>query len=228
MPEFLTDNFATAGTFLENVLGNAISTIPKGAQWIVRFDDLEQGILPAIELAYEREPKAWNTASAAKKVITDIYQSTYGCLFCQAIDIQGEGANVSAGGNLQQSNYLRSYVGGGRQDLSIMRMSFLDSNISFCDTFLRGWALATSCFGMIARKGEKQYRTTVTCWKIGISPKGPFALQTVTFEGVCCINVSNEEYNYDPVTAFTRREAKFAYNNYSVDSVEGNILVSEK
>lgn len=221
----MVENFATAGTFLTKVLGEAISTIPKGAQWVVLFEDLEGRILPAVELAYKREPTAWNTAAAAKKIITQTYQEDHGCMFCQAIDIQGEGTNVSAGGNLQQGGYLRSYIGGGRQDLPLMRMSFLDSNISFCDTFLRGWSLATSCFGMIARKDEKNYRTRLTCWKVGIGPEGPFPLQTFTFNGVCCVDVSNEEYNYDPVTTFTRREAKFVYDSYSVDSITGNKLI---
>lgn len=212
--------------FLNALLSRPASSIPKGSLWAVFFDDIGNKILPAIVNAYEREPQSasWKTENAAAIILSPSYQETKGCMFCTALSIQGEGANVTTGGT-PQGSYLRSYVGGGRQDLSKMRMSFLDTNVSFVDTILRGWALATACYGMVARTGYKNYRTNITCYKFGVSPTGPFVLQTVTFYDACCIDVSQEEYNYDPVTTFGKREAQFVYQSYSIDSETGNSIL---
>jgi hypothetical protein len=213
-------NKGTPEHYLSTFLSRPASSIPKGAQWAVMFDDLEGSILPAIDLAYKREPNAseWQTTAAAKTILTEEYQETKGCMFCQAIGLPGEGMNANVEGNIKSNAFLRSYVGGGRTDFATMRMTFIDTNISFCDSFLRGWALATANFGLVARSGDKNYRTRLTCFKFGITPTGPIILQTVTFHGICCISVSEEEYNYNAATAPVEREARFIFHSYSVNT----------
>lgn len=212
--------------FLQGFLTRPASAIPKGAQWIISFDDLN-GLLPAIEKAYSYEPNnigKWATIQAASTILTDEYQKSRGCMFCQAIGLPGDGTDVAVDGSLggQKYNaYIRSYVGTGRNDFPIMRMTFLDTNISFADSFLRGWSLATANFGLIMRSDVK-YRTNLTCHKFAITPKGPFIIQTMKFKDICCIGVSEEEYQYGPVTSPILREARFVYNNYMVDTESGN------
>lgn len=211
--------------FINLFLSRPASYIPKGAQWAVVFDSLEKKILPAISIAYNREPGGrdrWVTERAAQTILNNSYQQMFGCLFCQAIGLPGESSNPVAEGNIKSNGLLRSYVGAGRNDFPIMRMSFIDTNISFADSFLRGWSLATSHLGMIARSGEENYRTNMTCYKFGVTPVGPVILMQMTFEGLCCISVSEEEYNYDTPSSWVRREAQFVYHNYSVDTISGN------
>ena len=214
------------GFFLDSFLSRPASSIPKGAQWAVSFDNLEDRILPAISLAYSYEPgtNLWKTEEAASVILTKEYQETRGCLFCQAIGMPGEGMQANVEGVIQSNAYIRSYVGAGRNAFPIMRMTFVDTHVSFCDSFLRGWTLATANFGMIARpqSATENYRTNMTCYKFGITPEGPFVIQKIEFKGICCINVSEEEYNYAPVSAPVMREAQFVYNSYSVDTVTGN------
>ena len=142
-------------------------------------------------------------------------------MFCQAIGLPGDGTDAVVEGNIKSNGYIRSYVGAGRNDFPIMRMTFLDTNISFADSFLRGWSLATANFGLIMRSDVK-YRTNLTCHKFAITPKGPFIIQTMKFKDICCIGVSEEEYQYGPVTSPVLREARFVYNNYMVDTESGN------
>lgn len=217
--------------FLTQFLSRPASAIPKGAQWIVSFETKEPGtlknkILPAIELAYSYEPDAanWKTSLAAKAILTDEYQSSRGCMFCQAIGLPGEGQTVNPGGNIQSNAFIRSYVGAGRNDFPQMRMTFVDTNASFCDSFLRGWSLATSNFGLAAMPDydPRNYRADIFCYKIGIGPVHPFVLMTMRFKDACCISVSEEEYNYTPATAPIMREARFIFNSYSVDTQSGN------
>jgi hypothetical protein len=209
--------------FLSRFLSRPASSIPKGAQWAVVFDNL-QDILPSISKAYGREPNtigAWRTEEAAAIILGPDYQTDKGCLFCQAIGLPGEATNTNVAGDLggqgAQSAFIRSYVGGGRTNFPEMRMTFLDTHVSFCESFLRGWALATANFGMVARS-DIIYRTNLTCHKFGITPSGPIIRQTISFNGVCCISVSEEEYNYQTATAPLEREARFVYHSYTVNS----------
>jgi hypothetical protein len=211
-----------AYSFLDNFLSRPASSIPKGAQWAVSFDGLGS-VLPAIKKAYDYEPQGlgkWKTLDAATTILTDEYQTSRGCLFCQAIALPGEGQTPIAEG-IQSNAFIRSWVGAGRNDFPIMRMTFLDTHVSFADSFLRGWSLATSNFGLIARS-DIPYRTNLTCYKFGITPKGPFVIQTMKFQGICCVSVSEEEYQYTPPSSPVLREAKFVYNNYMIDTESGN------
>ena len=213
--------------FINTFLRNPATTIPIGAQWCVYFNDLLP-LLIAIENAYNLEPIKWKTASSASRLLGEQLQKTKGCLFCTAIDIPGEGGSPVAEGSIKSNNFIRSYVGAGRNDFPTMRMSFIDTNISFCESFLRGWSLATSAFGMIARAPDsgKNYRTKLTCVKFGITPTGPTITQTYVFDGICCINVGNEEYNYDNPSSMSRREANFIYHSYSLDTDSHNSIIA--
>ena len=217
-------NKGTPNDFLTSFLLAPASFIPKGAQWAILFSDLDS-ILPSITKAYSFEPSGsgeWKTEAAARAILTPEYQKDKGCMFCQAIALPGDGLNTNIEGNIGTSGganaFIRSYVGGGRNNFPTMRMSFLDTNASFCDSFLRGWALATANFGMINYYGVPKYRTTLDCFKFGIRPEGPFILQKYSFNGVCCISVSEEEYTYQPQTAAVLREAQFVYHSYSIDN----------
>lgn len=210
---------ATPADYLNIFLSRPASFIPKGAQWAVFFHDLSKKILPALTLAYKREPggnDAWSTEQDAAGILISDYQTKFGCFFCTAIGIPGDGGQPIAEGDIKHGGLIRSHVGAGRNDFPALKMSFIDTNVSFADTFLRGWSLATNHFGMIARDGDKNYRTTATLFKFGISPTGPFVLSTYTFDGICCTSVSSEELNYDPPSGYVRREAEFSYHSYSL------------
>lgn len=209
-------------SFLDIFLKSPASSIPKGAQWAVGFNETElRKILETIDKAYELEPQAklWNTSSAANIVLRDEYQKLRGCLFAQAIQLPGERTQTNAEGNIQSNALIRSRVGAGREDFGTLKMTFLETNISFVDSFLRGWSLATANFGLIARNDDKQYRTNMFCYKFGTSPQGLTILQKIIFEGICCVSVTSEEYNYAPLQGqAVMREAEFVYNSYSIDS----------
>jgi len=221
------------GFFLDGFLSRPASSIPKGAQWAVSFEQGTTGglydtIFKAIQLAYKYEPSSsaaeWNTLEAAKAIMTPEYQRSRGCLFCQAIGLPGDSQTPIVEGSIKSNAFVRSYVGAGREDFPVLRMTFLDTHVSFVDSFLRGWALATSNFGMIARdkKDARNYRTDLVCYKFGITPEGPVIIQAMTFKDICCIGVSEEEYTYNPASAPVLREARFIYNSYSVNTVSNN------
>ena len=216
--------------FLDNVLNTPAGALPKGAQWVVAFDDLAGDIWPAIKKALTYEKKDWLINGAAEVVTSDAYQVTKGCVYCQAIDIPGESLVVNPEGNIMSNAFLRSYVGQGRNQFPVMRMTFLETNVSFADNFLRPWVIATGTFGLLARaRGEeKNYRTNIYCYKLGAyssDDETPTVLMKISFYDACCVSVSNEEYNYAPVTGQTiMREAQFVYNYYNIETDQGKIF----
>jgi hypothetical protein len=210
--------------FLDNVLNTPAGALPKGAQWVVAFDDLGGNVLPAINKALAYEKKEWMIDGATGIVTSEAFQETKGCVYCQAIDLPGEGLVVNPEGNIMSNAFLRSYVGQGRNQFPVMRMTFLETNVSFADNFLRPWVIATGTFGLIARaRGEeKNYRTNIYCYKLGTysgQDEAPIVLMKMTFYDACCVSVSNEEYNYAPLAGNPlMREAQFVYNYYSVET----------
>jgi hypothetical protein len=209
--------------FLNVFLQRPASSIPKGSHWAVFFDNIAGRIMPAIDLAYETEPYAemWSTRKTAQVVLNREYNEAdgLGCLFCQAIDLPGEGSTPIAEGNIKYNGFIRGYVGAGRNDFPVMRMSFLDTNISFTETLLRGWALATAKFGMIARNDSKNYRTDMTCIKFVSTPLGMKINATAKFKDICCISIDNQELNHDHQGVPIKRNAQFVYQSYSMNTV---------
>lgn len=212
--------------FLNVFLQKPASSIPKGSHWAVFFDNIAGRILPAIDLAYQGEPYAemWSSKNTAKVLLNQQYNETdgMGCLFCQAIDLPGEGSTPIAEGNIKYNSFIRSYVGAGRNDFPVMRMSFLETNLSFTETILRGWSLATSKFGMIARNSPgdpKNYRTDMTCFKFVVTPMGLKINATLKFKDICCISVDNQELNHDHLSVAIKRSAQFVYHSYSANTV---------
>ena len=218
--------------FLQAVLASPAGSINRGSQWVVDFDNLVYDILPGVKLALQYEGKEWSINNAIDAVLNQDFQKNKGCVFAQAIDIPGESVVVNPEGNIMSNAFRRTYVGQGINQLPEMRMTFLDTNISFADNFLRPWVLSTANFGMIARdrSDQKNYRTNITCYKLGaFSPNLPPAVvQRITFFDVCCTSVANEELNYAPTNSPVMREARFIYNYYSVSdaSDSGNFFLN--
>lgn len=209
------------------LLGDPAFSIPKGAQWVVIFEDLEKYILPGIKLAIQydtalRTNNKWQVDAAMNTVLGEDYQKNAGCVFCQGIGIPAEKNVVNTVG-IAYGPFLRTSVHTQRDAFSTMRMTFLDTNVSFADNFLRPWAVSTATFGMIGRRRNEveNYRTNIHCYKLGSfasSSVSKSILMKWTFFDACCISVSEEENNYNPSSATVARGAEFIYNSYSVDS----------
>jgi hypothetical protein len=212
--------------FFHEVLTSPAGSLPKGAQWIVMFEDLQGTIMPGIKTALENENQKWGIERAAMAITNPLFQKNSGCIFCQAIAVPGETLTTNAAGNIVSGAFLRSYVNEGRNQPPEMRMSFLDTNVSFADNFLRSWAISTANFGMLARSrwSEENYRTNAYCYKLGsfAHDKPPTILMKVSFIDICCTSVSEEEYSYELATSYSKREAKFIYNHYSIDTESDN------
>jgi hypothetical protein len=212
--------------FLKNFLGKPASALPKGSQWVLAFEGGEgyPEVVPvkAILKGINFEPQKWQLERSINTTLKQDYQTVKGCMFAQAVQIPGESNTVNPEG-LQTNGFIRSTVGGGRDNFPVLSIVFLETNVSFADSVIRPWVIATSHLGMIARKGIDNYRCNISVYKLGVidAKTSPFVLQKFTFYGVCPISVSGEEYNYTQTSSPVNREATFTYHYYNVENLEG-------
>lgn len=212
------------------ILNTPAGSLPRGAQWVVVFEDLVTNILPGIKLALKYEGHEWKINKAAEVVTNETYQKTSGCVFCQAIGLPLESMVANLEGSIQSNAFLKSFVGGGRNQSQSMRMTFLDTNVSFAENFLRPWSISTANFGLIARlaSSPENYRTNLHCYKLGSfsSTMPPVVTMKMSFYGLCCIGVTEEEYTYQTANAPVLREATFIYNYYAIDTEANNLFLN--
>lgn len=226
--------------FLGSFLSKFETAIPKGAQWVLYFENLPDIVDVILNTIKEREPRGWDIDTLAEKIgKNEIVQKTKGCLFAQAVEIPGENIVANPEG-IQMNGFLRTTTGNGRGDYSGgIRIAFLETNISFVDTVIRPWVITTGHLGLIARPPEQQYRCNLVICKLGsvagpilnlngtvkTEGVGPVILQKYIFEGVCPISVGGEEYNYSTPTGPVIRDTTFLYNYYTVShAIPDNIL----
>lgn len=221
--------------FLTNVLSKPASALPKGAQWILKFEgaysaggNTNKGldyneVLPvaAIKKGLEYEPMKWEVDKAMKTTLNADLQQVKGCMFAQAVQIPGESNQVNPEG-IQTNGFIRSNVGGGRDSFPALSIVFLETNVSFVDNVIRPWVVATAHLGMIARRGKDNYRCNISAYKLGVidSNTQPFLLQKFTFFGACPISVGGEEYNYTQTNSPVNRETTFTYHYYNTETNE--------
>ena len=208
--------------FLESFLSKAATAIPKGAQWILIFDEIPVNLIKRIANGFE--PQKWNIDRAIQSLAgNENFMERKGCLFVQAVEIPGEASIVNPWG-VQMNGFIRTTVGGGRDSYGAVQIVFLDTNISFADNVIRPWVITTAHLGMIARAGEDNYRTNMTLYKLSTKTKGqaPTITQKIIFNGACPVSVASEELNYTPVTSPSLRSTTFSYHYYTVEGVSSS------
>jgi hypothetical protein len=216
--------------FFESFLSRPASALPKGAQWVVDLEGLNQVKQAIINTAKLEPNKGWDIEDGLNTLINNEDYSRKGCLFCQAVSVPGEQSIANPEG-IQKNQFIRTATGDGRSDYTPtgLRMVFLDTNVSFVDNVIRPWVLTTARLGLIARPpGPTNYRQDISVYKIGVltPSQPPFLLQKYTFNGTCPIEVSPEEYNYAPSTAPINREATFIFHHYSLETNKNNLAIT--
>jgi hypothetical protein len=210
--------------FLSEFLTRPATAIPKGAQWILEFENFPTD---AIRTALYYEPIEWNIDDAIVKCTEARLQNTKGCLFAQAVQLPGESMVANPEG-LQYNGYIRTTVGGGRDAYTPLQIVFLDTNVSFADNVIRPWVIATSHYGLVASSKDPEYRANFSLYRLGVISRDepPHVTQKYTFYDACPVSVAGEEFNYSLQTSPRLRETTFVYHYYTIDSVTDNQSLS--
>jgi hypothetical protein len=208
--------------FLNAVLSTPVGALPKKPLWVVVFD-FDQNLKNTIKKVKDYEPQMpekWQIDSALEAVTTKRYQDEKGCMFAQSVTIPGEALNYSQEG-ITYNSFIRGGVGTGRKDFDPLRMSFLNTNVSFVDNVIRPWVVMTGHLGMVARPPSQKYRCNITVYKLGIRSVElpPYILQVYNFWEACPINVFAESLDYTDGTPVIK-EAEFVYQWYTTTSIK--------
>lgn len=223
--------------FFEGFLSKPASALPKGAQWVVDFEGL-QDVKQAIQRTTQLEPRKWDIEKGLNLLTSGGSHNSRGFLFAQAVSVPGEQTITNPEG-IQKNQFIQTTTGDGRSAYgsSLLNVVFLETNVSFVENVIRPWVVTTGRLGMVARSGKDQYRQDISVYKIGVLTPStpPFVLMKYTFYGTCPVSVEAEEFNYSPTTGPIQRSVSFlyryyditTYNNPAITENNTNIPVSE-
>jgi len=211
--------------FLDQVLSQPAGALPNNSQWVLIFESFPQVILRVSEFE-PGMPESWEIKKAFDRITSNDFQKTKGCMLAQSVVLPGDGAIVNLENTLSFNGLIPGKLGAGRNVPTSLRISFLETNVSFIENVIRPWIITTSHLGMVCRKGTpNDYRTNLTVFKLGIysSSQPPIITQRYEFEGVCPISLSDEEYNYENNAVPTRSDVDFAFRHYTVSSRQNDL-----
>lgn len=217
----MSDNIPQAPDFLKSLLSTPIGSLPKVPIWAISFQAIPLWVINNITYIHSGYSSILKTPdqSLTATLAGGMLNGNRGCLFAQAVTVPGDGFTSNAEG--QQNNGLyREYINQGRDDHNKIKISFLDTTISFTENIIRPWVVATSHLGMIARTGDLNYRTDMFLyrWSPGLRGGEPFIYQSWIFRQACPINVSNENIEYTPQSGVIRRDVEFIYQSYNTQA----------
>ena len=134
-------------------------------------------------------------------------------LFTQGISFIQEGLNVSRIGN-NQSGITKGLIVDQRMDLATTNITFLESNVSFVDGFLRPWTVLV---------GHRSLKCDILRCNIGLHclekqgfDKPLKVRKTMLLRNAVPINIDAEEYNYSG-DKIIHRQVQFAFDRYEME-----------
>jgi hypothetical protein len=173
------------------------------------------------------EEDTWNVTSSTKEVASKTLhpdrmtgvapglkaQDVY--LFVQGVSFIPDGLNIS---RIGQSGVgaTKGIIGDGRLDLNASNITFLETNISFVDGFLRPWATAVS--HLSPKDGNLRCDIELYAlqkWSLN-EPLRP--RKSMVFKNAFPINIDAEEYNYTG-DKIINRQVQFAFDRYESDVI---------
>ena len=196
------------------VILTTANSVPIQSLWVAFFAnpvDLNR----AIQTGMYENGYSWFSLAAGAAV--NSAQGGFGALFANSVTIPGDGMNVTKIGP-EGSGLIKGNISSGRQDMGHVTLSFLDTNMSFCDYNIRPWAIYASHRSL----KDPAVKTTLTVMQLAKTgynkPLLPRAIWT--FWDACPVNISSQEWNYGGDNVVSR-QVEFAYNYYSLNADPG-------
>ena len=225
-----------------NVLSQWESAITLQSMWMVFFR-----IPPMVSDSMMKHygefiiPTEWGVDRARGLLSKDMFMSTVGCAFCQAVTIPPEQGSVEHHGGAGEGSrgFLPGPVHKGRSSYGPLNLEFLETNISFVDFLIRPWSILGFHRGLIAPPGPAESITTdmmlVNLGRAGVeypenwtvdpntdstrqppNQRGFIPRKIWLFEKCVPINVSSETYGTDADSGPGRKDTEWSFKKYQV------------
>lgn len=132
-------------------------------------------------------------------------------LLVQGVNIPGDRFAVGTTPLMNVGGFIPHPIGGPRQDLDRLQMSFLENNASVTDLIMRPWMISASYDSLKLAKSAD-----IVFFKLARHETGFKVTKRFDFKHAVPVAIDSEDYNYDPTSAITRRTVEFIYKSYVV------------
>jgi hypothetical protein len=160
-----------------------------------------------------------------KELVNEKYQtkgvesSLIGCVFARQVGLPGESLTAGHEG-LTYGGYQSPATVTKRNVLDSLKITFLETNSSFCDFVIRPWIVLTGYYGLVARSSGSP--KNVKCNFIDVYQfakngyqKAPKIRKMVRFHNVAPYRLNSTSFSQNE-EGITNREVDFVYDTYSV------------
>jgi|GEM_PF-5886159 len=197
--------------WFNKVLMMSANSVPIQSLWVAFFAnpvDLNR----AVQTGFLENGFGYYTLAAGAAINTA--QGGLGALFANSVTIPGDGMNVAKLGS-EGSGLIKGNISNGRMDMENLSMSFLDTNMSFCDYNLRPWAIYASHKSL----KDPSVKTTIIVMQLAKAGSGkPLMPRAIwTFHDACPVAIHSQEWNYGGDNV-VNRQVDFAYNYYTLNA----------
>ena len=132
-------------------------------------------------------------------------------ILVQGVNIPGDRFAVGTTPLQNVGGFVPHPIGGPRQDLDRLQLSFLENNASVTDLIMRPWMISASYDSLkLARSAD------IVFFKLARHEKGFKVTKRFDFKHAVPVAIDSEDYNYDPTANITRRTVEFIYRSYKV------------
>lgn len=215
-------------TFFHQTMCQWAYSVALQFHWVMIIDAINpQYLLSKINGSFPSlEPPGWSVGGIVSDVWTDQVQNTVGCLFAQAVGLPGETVNVDHIGITEGSNrgFINAPIINGRTAFENLDATFLETNQSFVDGFLRPWSIVVAHEGLLAKPADQSIKANIYVYQLAKDTTGspdiirPNIIRKAwVFKDAAPIFVSPEQLTYEKGESYGKRRAQFVYNSYSIN-----------
>lgn len=137
----------------------------------------------------------------------------YVYLWAQGVSFIADGTNISRVGP-QQSGATKGMIMDGRLDLNSSVITFLESNVSFVDGFLRPWAVLVGHRSL--KDANLRCDIELFCLEKWQLKDGLKVRKSMKFRNAVPMNIDAEEYNYTG-DKLIQRQVQFSFDRYEME-----------
>jgi hypothetical protein len=194
-----------------NIILTSVNSVPVQSLWVAFFTNPVDLNRAAQVSQYEN---GFGYATLVPGAGVNSVQGAAGALFANAVTIPGDGMNVSKLGP-EGSGLIKGNISSGRKEMENLTISFLDTNMSFCDYNIRPWAIYASHKSL----KDPAVKTSVTILQLAkTGPKKALRPRAIwTFFGACPVAISSQEWNWGADNVVSR-SVEFAYTDYILNA----------
>lgn len=166
------------------------------------------------------EPEGWNMGKTAEDTWTWDTQDKVGCIFAQAAELPGETTSVERVGIIEGSRrgFINAPIISGRQDFNDLSVTFLETNRSFVEGFIRPWSILAMHKGLIAQPKGKSIKSTINLYELAKkSACEPNIIRKHwVFKDAVPTQISSESKTQENSSDYGKRQVSFTFGSYYI------------